>query len=614
MKLPDIKKTIESFKKLNASQKKLLVASATLVFVCLALIIILAATKNISAVSLECYGSEKMSTLVALDSNAQSGTIKQSDYANFKFTEKQRELFKEIYQQNSTVALTVRLLLKPTKKQAALMENSDIAVFRFGFLDSNDFSSKGKFIKQLYPDNKRILVSGKEKNAPQSFDISFAIQKNDDIEKVIPQGFFIYSTVRCKVVAACVVPAELGFDLTSQVPFYGFACNGGIVDFTNSDFDFSGASMLFPVQNSNSLSMPEFVFNLYDNDELNSTYERSVRAEINIGGEKLFIKNVKPAREIVIPSAALKAPFSSIKLLANKECLASVILRATHIAGKEVLDPVRTDPGLILNYSPKYWRTLDYEIFEWDRYPGIIFFDTRNYDVQDNFFRRMAYFVEKAGYKGRLLTNGELKGKHGYNAHDYSSQSMANFFNKATELGFELNDEEELLKKILIHNGFFEVEGDKVKANEGSLVSISQESEPWLRSNLLAHEGFHTIFFRDAEFRNYVSAVYYTMDPVSRDFLIDYFKSQEDLGYDTNDSYLMNNEFMAYIMQQKLSDVAQYFVHLANRGTVIKSTPQLAAYIRKTEGKGFEDAAFALNEYVFDKYGIVCGNIALVSR
>lgn len=104
------------------------------------------------------------------------------------------------------------------------------------------------------------------------------------------------------------------------------------------------------------------------------------------------------------------------------------------------------------------------------------------------------------------------------------------------------------------------------------------------------------------------------MDPVSRDFLIDYFKSQEDLGYDTNDSYLMNNEFMAYIMQQKLSDVAQYFVHLANRGTVIKSTPQLAAYIRKTEGKGFEDAAFALNEYVFDKYGIVCGNIALASR
>ena len=76
----------------------------------------------------------------------------------------------------------------------------------------------------------------------------------------------------------------------------------------------------------------------------------------------------------------------------------------------------------------------------------------------------------------------------------------------------------------------------------------------------------------------------------------------------------MNNEFMAYLMQQRLSEVAGYFVHLANRGSVIKYTPQLASYVRKTEGKCFEDAAFALNDYVFDKYGIVCGNIALVSK
>ena len=76
----------------------------------------------------------------------------------------------------------------------------------------------------------------------------------------------------------------------------------------------------------------------------------------------------------------------------------------------------------------------------------------------------------------------------------------------------------------------------------------------------------------------------------------------------------MHNEFMAYIMQQKLSEVAKYFVHLANRGSVIDYTPQLAAYIRKTEGRGFEDAATALNDFVYDKYGIVCGNIALVNR
>ena len=610
----DFSKLKKKYAELSDNQKKFLFACFSLVLVCIAVIVILAATKNISSVNLECYGSEKMSKLQALDTNAQSGIIKKSDYASFKFSREQKSLFKKIYDDNSTVALTVRIQLKPTKNQLADETKLSQALFRFGFLDSSDFSVRGKFIKQIFPDNHRIVVSGKEENAPAVFDVSFAIQKNDDIAKVIPEGFFIYSSLRCKVLAACVVPAELGFDLTNDVPFYGFAYNGGLIDFSNVSFDFSGASMVFPVQNSSTLSMPEYVFTLSENEELKSTYERAVKAEVNLGGEKIYIKNVKAAKNVVIPSAALKAPFSRLELMNQAQALSSVILRSTHIAGKEILEPVRTDPGLILNYKTSYWRTLDYEVFEWDRYPGILFFDTRNYDVQDNFFRRLAYFVEKAGYKGRLLTNQELEGKHGYNAHDYSAESMARFFNKATEIGFKLNPEEELLKKILIHNGFFEVEGNYLKANEGGLVSISQESQPWLRSTLLAHEGWHTIFFRDAEFRNYVSAVYYTMDPDSRAFLIDYFKSQESLGYDTNDEYLMNNEFMAYIMQQKLSDVSEYFVHLANRGTVIKYTPDLAAYIRRSQGKGFEDAALALNDFVFDKYGIVCGNINLVSK
>ncbi len=71
---------------------------------------------------------------------------------------------------------------------------------------------------------------------------------------------------------------------------------------------------------------------------------------------------------------------------------------------------------------------------------------------------------------------------------------------------------------------------------------------------------------------------------------------------------------MAYIMQNRLSEVANYFVRIANFGTVIKYTPELAAYIRNTEGRGFEDAANALNDFVYDKYGIICGNIALVNR
>ena len=577
--------------------------------------IILLANKNKSAVRIV-YGNEAMSRLYALDSGASKGTVNDS-YANFKFTREQKEFFYKTYQENGSVALTVCLQLMPTKKQKSLLESDVETVFRYGFLGNEDFTIEGKYIKKKYPDTRRIQIQGDEKKAPELFDLSFAVQKNDNIEKYIPEGFYIYSTVRCRIIAAAVVPAEIGFDVTKEIPFYGFACNGGVVDFENTDFDFSGSSMVFPVQSSAKQTMPEYRVVLSENPDIKTTREHSVKVQMNVGGEKLYINNVSAAREIIIPAAALNAPFSRTELAENANCVESLIMRGTKGTASEdgkILEPVRTDPGLILNYKTSQWRTLDYEIYEWDRFPQILFFDTRNYEVQDKLFRRLAFYVEKQGYKGRLLTNEELGDMHGYNAHDYSAASMASFFNKATDLGFQLNEEELLLKKILIHNKLFEEDGIYVKANEGGLVSISRETPLWSRTNLLAHEGWHTIFFRDGEFRNFVSAVYYTFDPTSRDFLIDYFKSQPSLGYDINDEYLMHNEFMAYIMQQKLSEVAKYFVHLANRGSVIDYTPQLAAYIRKTEGRGFEDAATALNDFVYDKYGIVCGNIALVNR
>ena len=619
IKLPELTKT-----------QKLLTLAITL-FLLLDIVagIILLANKNKSAVRLV-NSNGQMSRLYALDSAAAKGSIKADGYANFKFTKEQKKIFYRTYNENGNAALTVRLQILPTKKQKEILASDEEALFRYGFLGNEDFTIEGKFLKKKYPDTRRIQIQGDEKSAPEIFDLSFALQKNDNIEKHLPEGFFIYSTVRCKILAACLVPAEIGFDLSKDIPFYGFACNGGFVNFEAKSFDFSGSSMVFPVQSNLKQSMPEYRILLSENEEYKTTREHSVRVQMNVGGEKLYVNNVKAAREVIIPTAALNTPFSRTEFAENSECVDSLIMRGTKAAasaidgeisldglsslGYEVLEPIRTDPGLILNYKTSQWRTADYEIYEWDRFPQILFFDTRNYEVQDRLFRRLAFFVEKQGYKGRLLTNEELGDMHGYNAHDYSAQSMANFFNKAAEINFQLNEEELLLKRILIYNGLLEDDGFYVKANEGGLVSISRETPGWSRTNLLAHEGWHTIFFRDAEFRNFVSAVYYTFDPDSRAFLIDYFKSQPSLGYDVNDEYLMHNEFMAYIMQQRLSEVANYFVHLANRGTVINYTPKLAAYVRKTEGQGFEDAAYALNDFVYDKYGIVCGNIALVNR
>ena len=614
MKVPKLNLKLPKLPALTKSQKILVAAVALFLLLDIIAGIVLLANKNKSAVKIVSSTGE-VTALYALDSAATKGTVNEG-YANFKFTKEQKEYFSKAYKEHGSVALTVCFQMMPTKKQQAALANGTAqeALLRYGFLGNEDFKIDGKFIKKKYPDTRRIQVQADEKKAPQLFDISFAVQKNDNIEKYIPEGFFVYSGIRCRVLAAIVVPAEIGFDIRSEIPFYGFACNGGMIDFENKSFDFSGSSMVFPVQSNMNQSMPEYRVLLSDNPETKTTREHSVRVQMNVGGEKLYLNNVTAAKELIIPTGALNTPFSRVEFTDNSECIDSLIMRGTKPAGNEVLEPIRTDPGLILNYKTSQWRTADYELYEWDRFPQILFFDTRNYEIQDRLFRRLAYFVEKQGYKGRLLTNEELGDMHGYNAHDYSAESMANFFNKAAELNFPLNEEELLLKRILIHNKLLESDGLYVKANEGGLVSISRETPGWSRTNLLAHEGWHTIFFRDPEFRNYVSAVYYTFDPTSLDFLIDYFKSQPGLGYDVNDEYLMHNEFMAYIMQQRLSEVANYFVHLANRGTVIDFTPKLAAYIRKTEGQGFEDAATALNDFVYDKYGIVCGNIALVNR
>ena len=603
------------FHKLTDFQKKTIILCSSLLAVIFIILIFFAANRHKSAVHLECIETKGSSSLIAINKYAQKGIIKDGQTAFFRFSTQQLQLISSVYEKYSTVSITVRINLLPKKNKE--YQNSYL---KFGFLTEKDLSHSTKQELQSISDSSHPLIQANLDNAPQTFDISLATQKQQDYKTFkdnLPKGFFVSSTYDCKIVAACAVPSEIGFDINYEVPFYGFAGNGGYLDFSNNTIDFSGASLVFPVENTSVSSMPEFAITLDQTKENKSTLENKVLINFTLGGEKFSLNNVKTDSQIIIPSSALKSPFSIAEITQNSDHISSFILRATYNQPNsegQVLIPVRTDPGLILNYNKSAWRTLDYEIFEWDRFERILFFDTRNYDIQDNFFRRMAYFVEKEGYKGTLVTDEQLQGKHGYNAHDYSAVSMANFFNKALQENFTLNKEEEILKKILLENDLIEFDGTVFIPNEGGIVSISQESAPYLRSTFLAHEGWHTLFFKDEEFRNFTSAVYYTMDQTSIQFLKDYFKSQPGLGYDQNDDYLMHNEFMAYLMQQRIAEVAKYFVHLANRGSVIKYTPKLAAYIRKTEGKTFEDAALALNDFVFDKYQIIGGNITLISK
>ena len=54
------------------------------------------------------------------------------------------------------------------------------------------------------------------------------------------------------------------------------------------------------------------------------------------------------------------------------------------------------------------------------------------------FFRRLSYFVEKKGFRGSLMTNSELEGMHGWNAHDYRPEDLALFYTVADKQDFPL--------------------------------------------------------------------------------------------------------------------------------------------------------------------------------
>ena len=66
------------------------------------------------------------------------------------------------------------------------------------------------------------------------------------------------------------------------------------------------------------------------------------------------------------------------------------------------LTPLPVDPGLVLLYDPAQWRSTRYELFSWSRFPEVLIFDTADYEIQSRFFKRLAFYVEKRGFRGRL--------------------------------------------------------------------------------------------------------------------------------------------------------------------------------------------------------------------
>lgn len=517
------------------------------------------------------------------------------NYCYFEFSDSQINAINQFSATEKNLSLEVAI-----KKNKAFAVASEDDVFAFGFLYDMDFLKKGKLRSEL-PARPLVTADFKkleEKNSAsenREFVFSFAFENS-------PKGFFIYASQPAELISVAVKETVVGWFSDEEKSFYGFSSNGGEAS-KNYDIDFSA------ILNS---KLHDAVATLYFDDTYSSVSSSKNIVSVAMGRNNLQIRRANNLRNINLPSVAFSDKVSNISVTGNEAAVSGITVRAA----ADESAPYKVDPGLILKWKKDSWRQADYEIFEWDRFPCVFIFDFADYDVQNDYLRRLAFFVEKAGFRGKLLSDLELSGRHAFNAHDYSAESLAFFFEKARAENFPLNERERHLKDVLIKNGVIvQKDGGAISAGYGAIISISQESTPELRTQLLAHEGWHGIFFTDEEFRRKSQEFLNLTDKGSVGFLVKYFVTTPGLSYDMTNAMLMVNEFMAYMLERPVPNIATYFSgNLANRATVQSRIPAEADYVRQTKGTGFTEAAQKFDRYVYERWGLNGGRVWLVTN
>jgi len=275
-------------------------------------------------------------------------------------------------------------------------------------------------------------------------------------------------------------------------------------------------------------------------------------------------------------------------------------------------EPVKADPALIIEWPRENWRNKSYEIFRWDRFPSLLIFDYADYSVQDRMLKRLSFFVEKTGFRGRLAPDSEIEDLHGWNAHDYRAEDLALFFDKARKTNFALSNEEKELEKILLNEKIILEDNGGIVPGSGAIISISRESAPYLRYRFMAHEGYHGLFFIDEEFRDFSEKRLQQLPPAARRFIASFFEFQQ---YDIKDEYLFVNEFMAHVLQQSVSQAGDYFgSQLPGR---LESTWRVSTLPPKDEASGswpslaavFTGEAQAFSAYVNQRWNLAAGRV-----
>lgn len=252
----------------------------------------------------------------------------------------------------------------------------------------------------------------------------------------------------------------------------------------------------------------------------------------------------------------------------------------------------------------------DYAVYRWDILPGTLVFDFADYDAQDRYLKRLAFFAEKPGFRGRLATDAEIAGLHGWNAHDYSTDTLAAFFSKAEAENFKLNESEKELLGTLVRYGVLRRESGAIGAGAGAIISVSRESPPDLRRLFLDHESSHALFFQDEEYRRLSERLWDSLGPEARRFWMTHLAWRR---YDTRDRYLCINEHQAYLVQQSTRAASSYYESvLARLSEAYPDEKERLEVDAPTILESTQRCAEALDRYLKDSWGVSAGRFGRI--
>ena len=340
--------------------------------------------------------------------------------------------------------------------------------------------------------------------------------------------------------------------------------------------------------------------------EIEAVFSSGGRAVIEFAGQR--IETLPGAGLLYIPPILYSGTGEAVLSGDKIESFRLNVLKAPLVFPQ----PIKADPALVLVWPREKWRNPRYEVFRWDRFPSLLIFDFADYNVQNRMLKRLAFYVEKAGFRGRLAHDEEIANLHGWNAHDYRALDLARFFTAARRENFPLLNEERELERILLNEGIIREGQGGFTAGEGAIISITREAPDYLRYRFMAHEGFHGLFFIDEDFHDFSRRRWEQFSPVGKRFLISFFDYQ---AYDTEDDFLVVKEFNSHLLQQSLSQAPDYFgrslpVRLENAGRGSQLPPQDTSsrywtYLADT----FTREAQVFSDYVYQRWGLAAGRV-----